>query len=81
MPDLFVDELDKSIAVLRKTSTIKALPPQYRDAEKWASIWVAYALQWVLRSSRGEMRNTDTSRCFLASSSSARQTDKSCSTY
>ncbi|KAK4046130.1 hypothetical protein OIV83_006326 [Microbotryomycetes sp. JL201] len=48
-------ELDKSIAVLRKTATIKALPPQYQDAEKWASIWVAYALHYFfVGSSTGE---------------------------
>ncbi|KAK4053580.1 hypothetical protein OIO90_003817 [Microbotryomycetes sp. JL221] len=48
-------EMDKSIAVLRKTSTIKALPPQYRDAEEWARIWVAYALHYFfVGSSTGE---------------------------
>ncbi|KAM0785987.1 hypothetical protein ACM66B_006805 [Microbotryomycetes sp. NB124-2] len=48
-------ELDKSIAVLRKTATIKALPPQYRDAEEWARIWVAYAFHYFfVGSSNGE---------------------------
>lgn len=40
-----VDEMDKTMKLVRKTSTIAALPESYRDAQEWARIWVSYAMQ------------------------------------
>ena len=40
-------ELENSFGLLRKCSTTKELAVQYQDAEKWAQIFVAYALQFV----------------------------------
>lgn len=37
--------MDKTMKLVRRTPTIAALPENYRDAEEWARIWVAYALQ------------------------------------
>lgn len=41
------NELENSFALLRKCSTTGELAEHYRDAEKWAQIFVAYGLQSV----------------------------------
>lgn len=57
-----VDEIDKSMAIVRRHPSYTEAPQSYQDAECWASMWVAYALQyvhvpiaaisWILTSSR-----------------------------
>lgn len=42
------NEMDKSIAMLRKTPNYKDLPETYQNAEEFACIWVAYALHYAL---------------------------------
>ena len=42
------DELQNSFDLLRKCATTKELEGHYQDAEKWAQIFVAYGLQYVL---------------------------------
>ena len=39
------DELDKTMVLVKKHSAVKSFPKEYRDAEEWAKIWVAYAFQ------------------------------------
>ncbi|GAA5931207.1 uncharacterized protein JCM15063_002576 [Sporobolomyces koalae] len=41
------DELDKTMVLVKKYSTVKAFPKEYREAEEWAKIWVAYALHYI----------------------------------
>ncbi|GAA6024859.1 hypothetical protein JCM11491_005677 [Sporobolomyces phaffii] len=41
------DELDKTMRLVRKNSLLKMFPKEYRDAEEWAKIWVAYALHYI----------------------------------
>ncbi|GAA5887625.1 hypothetical protein JCM16303_001452 [Sporobolomyces ruberrimus] len=41
------DELDKSLKLVRKNSLLKMFPKEYKDAEEWAKIWVAYALHYI----------------------------------
>ncbi|KAL8290246.1 hypothetical protein RQP46_003185 [Phenoliferia psychrophenolica] len=40
-------EVDKSIALVKKTSRIKDLPLLYRDVAEWMRIWIAYAFHFV----------------------------------
>lgn len=42
-----IDEIDKSMATVKRVPLLTQLPGSYRDAETWARIWVAYALQSV----------------------------------
>ncbi|KDE09124.1 hypothetical protein MVLG_00839 [Microbotryum lychnidis-dioicae p1A1 Lamole] len=39
-------EIDKSMALVKRTSQLKTLPESYRDAEEWARIWVAYMFHY-----------------------------------
>ncbi|GAA5851019.1 hypothetical protein JCM3766R1_007104 [Sporobolomyces carnicolor] len=41
------DELDKTMRLVKKNSLLKMFPKEYREAEEWAKIWVAYALHYV----------------------------------
>lgn len=41
------DEIDKSMAQVRRVAQTSSLPAEYRDAEEWATIWVAGMLQCV----------------------------------
>ncbi|GAA6059871.1 hypothetical protein JCM10212_007076 [Sporobolomyces blumeae] len=41
------NELDKTMELVRKNLAVKNFPKEYRDAEEWARIWVAYALHYV----------------------------------
>jgi hypothetical protein len=45
------DEIDKSIALVKKIPNLTALPESHRTAQIWARTWVAYALQYVLAAS------------------------------
>ncbi|KAI5479440.1 PX domain-containing protein [Pseudohyphozyma bogoriensis] len=45
------DEVDKSIALVRKTPEYKHLPEAHRDAQEFAAIWVSYALHFIFSSS------------------------------
>ncbi|KAL8291630.1 hypothetical protein RQP46_001888 [Phenoliferia psychrophenolica] len=44
-------EIDKSVAITRRTPKLKDLPVSHRDAEEWVRIWVAYAFQFIFVSS------------------------------
>ncbi|GAA5959308.1 hypothetical protein JCM3765_006555 [Sporobolomyces pararoseus] len=41
------DELEKSMRLVKKNSLLKMFPKEYREAEEWAKIWVAYALHYI----------------------------------
>jgi len=40
-------ELDETMRHVRRCKDVKDLPKEYRDAEEWALIYVAHALQCV----------------------------------
>ncbi|GEM12402.1 PX domain-containing protein, partial [Rhodotorula toruloides] len=45
------DEIDKSMAQVRRVAQTSSLPAEYRDAEEWATIWVAGMLHYIFAGS------------------------------
>ncbi|KAM0749704.1 hypothetical protein T439DRAFT_381276 [Meredithblackwellia eburnea MCA 4105] len=58
------DEVDISIALVRRTPEYKDLPVSHRNAEEWARIWVSYAMHYLFVASPSAKETTHLLKSF-----------------